>query len=130
MARSSITGSSIPDTRTTKLPFPGFSLLISTVALVPTAFSILRARDLNAPHCLQASTVTTVLPTGALLVAPTFLAGFLAGFLALAAGLSLAAGILLSLRLVGRVALDFRAMVIRGGGGYEILTRQHYVHRE
>jgi len=44
---------------TTKLPFPGFSLLTSTRARSPTALAILLARLLNAPHCLQASTVTT-----------------------------------------------------------------------
>ena len=53
-------GSSAPLTLTTKFPFAGFSLLISTVALEPTAFSIFAARALNAPHCLQASIVTVL----------------------------------------------------------------------
>jgi len=56
-------GSSIPSMVTTKLPLPGFSLLISTIALSPTALAILLDRDLNAPHCLQASTVTTFFPS-------------------------------------------------------------------
>ena len=38
-----------------------FSLLISTTARSPTALAILLARVLNAPHCLQASTVTVFL---------------------------------------------------------------------
>lgn len=53
--RSSTIGSAFPETRTIKFPLPGFSLLISTVAFDLTAVSILLARDLNAPHCLQAS---------------------------------------------------------------------------
>lgn len=36
-----------------------FSLLISTIALLPTAFWIFIARVLNAPHCLHASMLTT-----------------------------------------------------------------------
>lgn len=51
----------VPSTLTTKFPRPGFSLLISTLALSPTALAILLARVLNAPHCLQASIVTTLL---------------------------------------------------------------------
>lgn len=39
-----------------------FSLLISTRARSPTAFAILLARVLNAPHCLHASTVTVGFP--------------------------------------------------------------------
>ena len=35
---SSTIGSSTPDTLTTKFPLPGFSALISTLALDPTAF--------------------------------------------------------------------------------------------
>ena len=74
-----------------------FSLLISTRARPPTALAILLARVLNAPHCLQASTITTGLPpeaaffgTAAFLgAALDFLAGafatvFFAAFLALA----------------------------------------------
>lgn len=38
-----------------------FSLLISTVAVEPTAVAILLARVLKADHCLQASIVTTLL---------------------------------------------------------------------
>lgn len=72
-------GSSTPETRTTKFPRPGFSGLISTLALDPTAFSILPALVLNAPHCLQASIVTTLPPAAAAF----FLAA--AGFLALVA---------------------------------------------
>ena len=55
---NSTTGSPLVETRTTKLPRPGFSLLISTTALSPTALAILLARVLNAPHCLQASMTT------------------------------------------------------------------------
>eukprot|EP00751_Fragilariopsis_kerguelensis_P041687 CAMPEP_0171022710 /NCGR_PEP_ID=MMETSP0736-20130129/31625_1 /TAXON_ID=186038 /ORGANISM="Fragilariopsis kerguelensis, Strain L26-C5" /LENGTH=120 /DNA_ID=CAMNT_0011461659 /DNA_START=539 /DNA_END=901 /DNA_ORIENTATION=- len=51
-------GSLMPSIVTTKLPFPGFCLLISTMARSPSAMTILLARVLNAPHCLQASTVT------------------------------------------------------------------------
>lgn len=58
---NSTMGSSIPTTLTMKLPFPGFSLLISTFAAVPTALEILFARLLNAPHCLQASMITMAL---------------------------------------------------------------------
>uniref|UniRef100_A0A7S2HXY6 Uncharacterized protein n=1 Tax=Helicotheca tamesis TaxID=374047 RepID=A0A7S2HXY6_9STRA len=54
-------GSSRPLTRTTKLPLPGFSALITTLAFLPTAFWILLARVLNAPHCLHASMVTVLL---------------------------------------------------------------------
>eukprot|EP00525_Craspedostauros_australis_P011008 CAMPEP_0198121926 /NCGR_PEP_ID=MMETSP1442-20131203/33433_1 /TAXON_ID= /ORGANISM="Craspedostauros australis, Strain CCMP3328" /LENGTH=178 /DNA_ID=CAMNT_0043780827 /DNA_START=381 /DNA_END=913 /DNA_ORIENTATION=- len=57
---SSMTGSSTPLTRTTKLPLPGFSGLTSTEAMVPTALTILFARVLNADHCLHASMVTTI----------------------------------------------------------------------
>jgi len=42
----------------TKFPLPGFSLLISTIALDPTAFWILEALVLNAPQDLHASTKT------------------------------------------------------------------------
>jgi len=62
MPRRETIGSSIPSMVTTKLPLPGFSLLISTTARSPTALAILLDRDLNAPHCLQASTVTTFFP--------------------------------------------------------------------
>ena len=74
-------GSSTPETRTTKFPRPGFSGLISTLALEPTAFWILPALVLNAPHCLQASIVTTLPPAAAaffLAVAGDLAAGFLA----------------------------------------------------
>lgn len=37
-----------------------FSALTCTTAASPTAFTILLARVLNAPHCLQASIVTIV----------------------------------------------------------------------
>mmetsp|Transcript_3905 Transcript_3905/g.7769 ORF Transcript_3905/g.7769 Transcript_3905/m.7769 type:complete len:215 (-) Transcript_3905:32-676(-) len=50
-----------PSTLTTKFPFPGFSLLISTTAASPTSLAILLARVLKAPHCLQASTLTVFL---------------------------------------------------------------------
>jgi hypothetical protein len=43
-------------------------LLISTVALSPTALTIALARVLNAPHCLQASIVTIFLPPAEALV--------------------------------------------------------------
>jgi hypothetical protein len=57
--RSETIGSSIPSIVTMKLPFPGFSLLISTKARSPTALEILLARVWKAPHFLEASTVTT-----------------------------------------------------------------------
>ena len=79
---SSMMGSSTPETRTTKFPRPGFSGLISTLALEPTAFWILPALVLNAPHCLQASIVTTLPPAAFFLAAAGDLA---AGFLALVA---------------------------------------------
>jgi hypothetical protein len=66
--RSSTIGS---ETRTTKFPFPGFSFLISTVAFDFTAVSIFVARDLNAPHCLQASMVTIRPPEDPALVEDT-----------------------------------------------------------
>ena len=37
-----------------------FSLLISTLAFLPTAFSILAARVLNAPHCLHACSFSKI----------------------------------------------------------------------
>jgi len=78
--KSSITGSSLVETRTTKLPRPGFSLLISTTALSPTALAILLARVLNAPHCLQASMIT--LRAVASLEAAAFLAAGVGPFAA------------------------------------------------
>ena len=59
---SSLTiGSSHPLTVMMKLPFPGFSLLTSTLAFEPTALTILPARVRKAPHDLHASMVTTLL---------------------------------------------------------------------
>jgi hypothetical protein len=68
-------------------------LLICTVALSPTAFRILLARDLNAPHCLHASIITILFPL--LLVPTTAAAVFLTAvgattFLATTAFLALA----------------------------------------
>lgn len=82
-----------------------FSSLILTVALEPTAFSILAARVLNAFHCLQASMETTTPPLPA---AATFFLGEAAAFFLgdasfflgagfLAAGSALAATVLSSL---------------------------------
>uniref|UniRef100_A0A7S4NF81 Uncharacterized protein n=1 Tax=Odontella aurita TaxID=265563 RepID=A0A7S4NF81_9STRA len=88
--RSSTMGSSQPDTRTTKLPLPGFSLLISTTASEPTAFCIFVALDLNAPHCLHASIVTTFLPVAtagaSAATAATFFTGFFFATVAFFAG--------------------------------------------
>ena len=42
-----------------KLPFPGFSSLITTVARPARPFCTFPALVLNAPHCLHASTRTT-----------------------------------------------------------------------
>jgi len=61
IANNSTMGCSLPITRTIKFPLPGFSLLISTLALLPIAFAILLALVLNAPHCLQCSIDTTFL---------------------------------------------------------------------
>lgn len=56
---SSTIGSSTPTTLTMKLPLPGFSLLISTIAFDPTPFWIFKDRVLNAFQDLQASIRTT-----------------------------------------------------------------------
>eukprot|EP00567_Pseudictyota_dubia_P005512 CAMPEP_0197440464 /NCGR_PEP_ID=MMETSP1175-20131217/6973_1 /TAXON_ID=1003142 /ORGANISM="Triceratium dubium, Strain CCMP147" /LENGTH=207 /DNA_ID=CAMNT_0042970571 /DNA_START=161 /DNA_END=781 /DNA_ORIENTATION=+ len=81
---SSTMGSSRPDTRTTKFPLPGFSLLISTTASEATAFCIFAARVLNAPHCLHASIVTTFFPVASATEeaagSPEAVASFLAAF--------------------------------------------------
>mmetsp|Transcript_509 Transcript_509/g.1045 ORF Transcript_509/g.1045 Transcript_509/m.1045 type:complete len:236 (-) Transcript_509:99-806(-) len=65
--KSSKTGSSLPETRTTKLPLPGFVLLISTRASQLWSakyFCILPARVLNTDHCLQASMEIIFVPPG------------------------------------------------------------------
>mmetsp|Transcript_12158 Transcript_12158/g.27857 ORF Transcript_12158/g.27857 Transcript_12158/m.27857 type:complete len:222 (-) Transcript_12158:13-678(-) len=88
MPRSSITGSSRPSIRITKLPFPGFSAFITTSASDPFAeryFTILLARVLNADHCLHASMLTTSPPFFAAGGALAFLAAGFAGFFALPA---------------------------------------------
>lgn len=85
MPRRDTIGSSIPSMVTTKLPLPGFSLLISTRARSPIALAILLDRVLNAPHCLQASTVTTFFPVAAFLdTAAAFFVTSAAGAAALA----------------------------------------------
>jgi hypothetical protein len=55
--KSSTTGS--PFTRTTKLPRPGLSGFIITVAYVLTDSTNFFALVMKADHCLQASIVTT-----------------------------------------------------------------------
>jgi hypothetical protein len=61
-------GSSFPSKRTTKFPFPGFSLLISTSTAAPCStryFCIFPARVLNTDHCLHASMERTLPPADA-----------------------------------------------------------------
>ena len=53
-------GFSTPLTRTIKFPFPGFSLLTSTMAKFPTALTIAFVLVLKADHCLHASTSTFI----------------------------------------------------------------------
>ena len=83
MARSSTTG--LPCTRTTKLPRPGFSAFTATGTRPPTACTILLARVLKAPHCLQASMETTTEPWGAAAAGAIFFLAATAFFLAGAA---------------------------------------------
>lgn len=68
---SSTIGSSTPTTLTMKLPLPGFSLLISTIAFDPTPFWIFKDRVLNAFQDLQAS-IRTFLLAGAFLLMVSF----------------------------------------------------------
>jgi len=68
---SSTIGSSTPTTLTMKLPLPGFSLLISTIAFDPTSFWIFKDRVLNAFQDLQAS-IRTFLLAGAFLLMVSF----------------------------------------------------------